>query len=120
MEVDTTLLGKENSHPEVHVYPSTLVSRRAKLSIAQNLSRICSNEIFFHKFLSQHFRGLRFGFCALHSVQKHFRKLSRTELISQVFANFPELSQAFANEEFAQPFADLSRLHVLLSRRHKK
>ena len=36
----------------------------------------------------------------------------------QAFASFPELSQAFANEKFAQPFADLSRLHVLLSRRH--
>ena len=88
------------------------------LSIAQNLSRICSNGLFFRKFLSQHFCGLCFGFRALHSAQKHFRKLSRTELISQAFANFPELSQAFANEKLAQSFADLSRLHVLLSRRH--
>ena len=55
----------------------------------------------------------RAAFCA-----KHSRKLSRTELISQAFANCPELSQAFANEKFTQSFADLARLHVLLSRRH--
>ena len=88
-----------------------------QVSIAQNLSRICSNGLFFRKFLSQHFRGLSFGFRALHSAQKHFRKLSRT-LISPAFANCPELSQAFANKQFAQSFADLSRLHVLLSQRH--
>ena len=88
-----------------------------QVSIAQNLSRICSNGLFFRKFLSQHFRGLSFGFRALHSAQKHFRKLSRT-LISPAFANCPELSQAFANKQFARSFADLSRLHVLLSRRH--
>ena len=88
------------------------------MSIAQNLSRICSNGLFFRKFLPQHFRGLCFGLRALRCVQKHFRKLSRTELISQAFANFPELLQAFANEKFAQSFADPSRLHFLLSRRH--
>ena len=88
------------------------------VSTAQNLSRICSNGFFFRKFPSQHFRGLRFGIQALNSVQKHICKLSWTELISRAFANFPELSHTFANETFAQSFADLSRLHVLLSRRH--
>ena len=52
------------------------------MSIAQNLSGICSNGLFFRKFLSQHFRDLRFG----NSEQKHVSKLWRTELISQAFA----------------------------------
>ena len=99
---------------------NTSIKKCALLCIAQNLSRICSNGLFFRKFLSQHVRGLHFGFRPLHSAQKHFRKLSRTELILQAFANLPELSQAFANEKLAQSFADLSRLHVLLSRRHDK
>ena len=43
------------------------------------------------------------------SVQKHVRKLSRTEVISQ----------AFAYDHFAHSFVNLSRLHVWLSRRHK-
>ena len=38
------------------------------VSIAQNLSRICSNGLFFRKFLLRHFRGLRLGFRALHSA----------------------------------------------------
>ena len=33
-------------------------------------------------------------------------------------SNFPELLQALAHEKFAQSFADLSRLHMLLSGRH--
>ena len=83
-----------------------------QLSVAQNLSRICSNGLFFRKFLSQHFRGLRFGFRALRSLRKHFRKLSRTELISQAFGSFLELSQAFAHEKFVRSFATFSRLHA--------
>ena len=38
------------------------------MKIAQNQSRNCSNGLFFCKFLSQHFRGLRFGFIAGFSV----------------------------------------------------
>ena len=89
-----------------------------QLSVAQNLSIICSTGLFFRKFLSLHFRALRFGFRALHSVPRHVRKLSRTDVISQAFASFPELSQAFADENFAHSFANLSRLHVWLSTRH--
>ena len=51
--------------------------------------------------------------------KKHFRELSRTELILKAFiASFPGLSQAFANEKFAQSLANPSQLHVLLSQRH--
>ena len=55
-----------------------------QVSLVQNLSRICSNGLFFRTALSQHFHGLHVGFRTLHRVQDPFRKLLRRWLFYMI------------------------------------
>ena len=74
-----------------------------KFSIVQNLLRIRFDGLLIREFLSQHFCGLRFGFRML---QKHCRKLSRTELILQAVQSIRELSRMKSSRNLSGIFLD--------------